>query len=250
VFSQWGEDGIIQRLIDTVNIEHKTFIEFGVEDFSEANCLFLLRKDNWRGFVIDGSPKNMQRLREAPYFWKYDLHAVDAFITRANINELLARSGFDGDLGILSVDIDGNDYHVLQAISGWRPRILICEYNAAFGSQRNITVPYDPSFQRTSKHHSNLYFGASLGAMAALAGRLGYVLVGTNSNGANAFFVRQDLMNDKLRALTTEQAFTPSLFRESRDAQGRLTYFTGEDRLKVIKGLPVVNVETGLEEPL
>jgi hypothetical protein len=250
VFSQWGEDGIIQHLTRIVDIGNKTFIEFGVEDFSESNCRFLLVNDNWRGFVIDGSGKNIQELKNSYYYWKYDLVAIEAFITRDNINQLLAESGFEQDLGILSVDIDGNDYYVLDAIANFHPRILICEFNAVFGGTRCISVPYDKDFDRTAKHHSNLYTGASLAAITHLAQNRGYTLVGTNSARNNAFYVRSDLMNDKLQALTVEQAYSPSNFRESRDEHGCLTFVAGDDRLELIRGMPVFNVQTQKVEQL
>jgi hypothetical protein len=248
VFSQWGEDGIIQYLSKAIELKHKTFIEFGVESFMEANCRFLLMKDNWSGYVIDGSSSNIEKLKSSYFYWKYHIDAVDAFITKDNIDDLLAKSGFAEDLGILSIDIDGNDYFILEAINTVRPRILICEYNDVFGA-RKISVPYDANFFRTRKHYSNLYFGASLSAITLLANKKGYSLVGTNSAGCNAFFVRNDLLNEKIEVLTAEQAFLPSKIRQSRNRRGILSYLAGNDRLKEIKGLPVVNVETdGIEE--
>jgi hypothetical protein len=249
VFSQWGEDGIIQFLTSVVPIQHRTFIEFGVEDFTEANCRFLLMKDNWRGFVIDGSEKNVQSVQNSYFYWQYDLRAVCAFITRENINELLDRSGFDEDLGLLSVDIDGVDYWVLEAIARYRPRILIVEYNSVFGSERAISVPYCPTFRRTERHYSNLYFGASLSAFSRLAGARGYALVGTNSTGSNAFFVRSDVLPMQVRSLSVSEAFTYSNVRESRDEQGRLSLLAGKARMEAIKGCPVIDVATGQEEP-
>jgi hypothetical protein len=250
VFSQWGEDGIIQHLCKSVTIKNRTFIEFGVECFFESNCRFLLMKDNWSGFVIDGSSENIRKLRNSYFYWKHDLQAIDAFITRENINELLAQSGFDEDLGILSIDLDGNDYHVLDAIKHFKPRILVCEYNGVFGGVRKITIPYDATFNRTRSHYSNLYFGASLAAITYLANKRGYSLVGTNSAGGNAFFVRNDLVTDKVAVISSAEAYFPSHLRESRDAQGHLTHVRGSDRLKMIQGLPVVNVETDTTEVL
>jgi hypothetical protein len=243
VFSQWGEDGIIQYLSKAIEMKHKTFIEFGVESFVEANCRFLMMKDNWNGYVIDGSPSNIANLKNSYFYWKYQIEALDAFVTKDNINELLAKSGFDEDVGILSIDIDGNDYFILEAINTVRPRILICEYNAVFGA-RKISVPYDPDFSRTKKHYSNLYWGASLSAITFLANRKGYSLVGTNSSACNAFFVRDDLLNEKVKVLTAEQAYLPSTIRQSRDTHGNLSHLAGDGRLKAIKGLPVINVET------
>lgn len=245
VFSQWGEDGIIQRLTKVVDIKNKTFIEFGVEDFFESNCRFLMSKDNWKGFVIDGSSKNISRLKNSHFYWKHQLEAACAHVTRDNINELLERSGFDYDLGILSIDIDGMDYFVFEGISSYKPRILVCEFNPVFGATRKITVPYKSDFNRTRAHHSNLYWGASLAAITSLAKDRGYSLVGTNSAGQNAFFVRQDLVNEHLIVMTSEEAFTPSNFRESRDKRGSLTFLSAEERHIEISGLPVQNVETG-----
>lgn len=250
VFSQWGEDGILQYLTSVIEIPQKTFIEFGVEDFSESSCRFLLMKDNWRGFVLDGSSEKIERLKGSYYYWRHDLSAKAAFITQENVNGLLAQSGFDEELGILSIDIDGNDYHVCKAITGFRPRILVCEYNAVFGAKRLISVPYDPDFVRTARHNSNLFYGASLAALVLLAGKKGYSLVGTNSAGNNAFFVRNDLVNDKLKVLDAATGFTPSWFRESRDPDGNLTYVGGEARVRLLQGLQVLNVETDAIEDL
>jgi hypothetical protein len=250
VFSQWGEDGIIQHLIESVEISNKTFIEFGIEDFRESNCRFLMMKDNWRGFVVDGSSENIERLRKSYFYWKYDLSSINMFITKENINELLEQSGFEEDLGILSVDIDGNDYHVLEAITGLKPRILICEYNPVFGAYRKITVPYERDFHRTTKHHSNLYYGASLAALTDLAGKKGYTLVGVNSAGVNAFYVRSDLMNTRLAALSVEEAYVPSQTRQSRDENGVLTYATGSAQLQLMSGMSVLNIDSNETEYL
>jgi len=250
VFSQWGEDGIIQHLCNSVTIKHRTFIEFGVESFFESNCRFLQMKDNWSGFVIDGSSENIGKLRDSYFYWKHDLHAIAAFITRDNINELLAQSGFDQDLGILSIDLDGNDYHILEAIRHFKPRILICEYNSVFGGVRKISIPYDAAFNRTKGHFSNLYFGASLAAVTHLANIRGYSLIGTGSAGGNAFFVRNDLVTDRLGVTSSTEAYFPSQLRESRDMKGHLTHLSGSDRLKMIQGLPVLNVETNTTEML
>jgi hypothetical protein len=249
VFSQWGEDGIIQFLSKAIEMKHKTFIEFGVESFMEANCRFLLMKDNWSGYVIDTSSSNIAILKNSYFYWRYQIDAVNAFVTKDNINDLLAKSCFDEDLGILSIDIDGNDYFILEAINIVRPRILICEYNAVLGA-RKISIPYDQDFFRTRKHYSNLYWGASLSAITFLANRKGYSLVGTNSSACNAFFVRDDLLNEKVKVLTAEQAFSSSTIRQSRNKQGNLSYLAREDRLKAIRGLRVVNVETEAMEEL
>ncbi|MDA9194807.1 hypothetical protein N9O43_01410 [Burkholderiales bacterium] len=250
IFSQQGEDGIIQHLTKSIQIKNKTFIEFGVGDFFESNCRFLLMKDDWNGFVIDGSKSSIQRLKKSYFYWKHHLNAVDNFITKENIEDILATSGFESDLGILSVDLDGNDFFILEAINNFNPRILICEYNPYFGGDRKITIPYQADFYRTNAHHSNLYWGASLAAMTYIADKKGYSLVGTGTQGSNAFYVRNDLLNEKVKVLSIEEAYSPCNSRESRDEDGNLTFITGDKRLEVIRGLPVYEVEKKVIEKI
>lgn len=245
VFSQWGEDGIIQYLVNNLDITKCTFIEFGVEDFRESNCRFLMMKDQWHGFVIDGSTANIAQLRDSYYYWQYRLNSKASFITRENIEQLLDESGFEKDLGLLSVDIDGVDYHVLDSLQNWRPAILIVEYNEAFGWQRPVSVPYDPSFVRRQKHYSNLYYGANLPAFHHLTNQRGYALVGTNSVGSNAFFVRRELLNDVVREVDLSCCVRGTAFRESRNKVGNLTFLTGSERTRAISSMPVIDVSTG-----
>jgi hypothetical protein len=250
VFSQWGEDGIIQFLISEVEILNNTFIEFGVEDFYESNCRFLLMNNDWQGFVIDCSEKNIDALKQTEYFWRYDLQAIAGFVDTDNINDLLSLSGFDKDLGILSIDIDGNDYHIVDAINSFSPRIIICEFNPYFGKDRAITVPYDPHFFRTKKHYSNLYFGASICAFEFLLEKNGYTLIGTGSMGSNAYFVKTDILTPKLHKLSQHKYNFHAHMRESRDENGKLNYLRGDEKYNIIKGMPVINCYSGSTEKL
>jgi hypothetical protein len=245
VTSQWGDDGIIQYLIANVPIESDTFVEFGVESYAEANTRFLLVNDNWRGLVIDGSAAYMAALRSSDIHWRHDLTAIDAFITRENINDLIGGAGFRGPLGILSVDIDGNDYWVWEALTVVDPAIVIVEYNSVFGRNRAVSVPYAADFVRGRAHSSNLYWGCSLRALCLLAERKGYAFVGCNTNGNNAYFVKRSLTGN-LVITTPAEGYVASRFRESRDADGRLTYKAGSERFAVIADMPVINVERGV----
>jgi hypothetical protein len=244
VFSQWGEDGIVEWLAAHVPIPNRRFVEFGVETFREANCRFLLQNRNWRGLVIDGSEANLAVLRSERLFWMYDLTANTAFVTAENIDQLIADAGFSGPLGILSIDIDGNDYWVWKAIGGVDPAIAICEYNPILGDTHAIVVPYDSNFNRFNAHYSGLYFGASIGALKQLAQEKGYKFIGTNSNGINAFFVKAELADSVLDLMEEIKAF-PSRHRDSRDRDGVLSYVGGTKRLSLIEDMPVVEVDTG-----
>lgn len=247
VSSQWGEDGIIDWLIERANISPAlhSFIEFGVEDYREANTRFLLQNRNWRGLIMDGSSEMMDAVKADGLYWRQDLIAKSAFITRENINDLIAKSGFIGDIGLLSIDLDGNDYWVWEAIDVVRPIICICEYNAVFGDVYPISTPYDPKFQRTQAHFSNLYCGASIAALRLLGTRKGYRFIGTTSAANDAFFVREDyaerFIDDSLKNIQ----ILPSRVRGSSDMSGKLSYVRGLERLQLISALPVVNTETG-----
>lgn len=178
-------------------------------------------------------------------FWR-NLTPRSAFITAENINELLTESGFAGDIGILSIDVDGNDYWIWEAVEAAQARIVIVEYNSIFGPDATVSVPYAADFVRGDAHPSLLYAGASIAAQEHLGRSRGYSLVGSNSAGNNAFFVRNDMLGE-LSAVTPAEAWVESSFRESRDASGRLTWVTGKDRLRLIGDLPLVDVRDGNE---
>jgi hypothetical protein len=245
VFSQFGEDGIIQFLVQRVPIENEVFVEFGVADYRESNTRFLLVHDNWRGLVLDGDDAMHEFLRLSGLAWRHHIDAKTAFIDRENINGLIRDAGIEGDIGLFSVDLDGNDYWVLEAIDVVSPRTLVVEYNSTFGPEAAVTVPYDPAFVRSEKHWSWLYWGASLAAMTRLANQKGYALVGGNRAGNNAFFVRRDLLGE-IPELSVAEAYRPSRFRESRDRSGELSYVSGRDeQLRLIAEMALIDVETG-----
>ena len=245
VFSQWGEDGIIQYLLNHVAVDRPIFVEFGVENYTESNTRFLLTNNQWSGLIIDGNAENIDYVRRDPIYWACNLKAENSFITRDNINDLLCRNGVIDDIGLLSVDIDGNDYWVWEAIDRISPRIVICEYNSHFGPTAEVTTPYDAAFVRDTAHFSKIYYGASIAALHSLAARKGYSLVASNSAGNNVFFVRNDLI-ESLPVLTPAQAYRRAQFREYHDESGQLTFDDFETRLRKIGHLPLHELKTNM----
>jgi hypothetical protein len=243
VFSQWGEDGIIQYLLKHVPVERPIFVEFGVENYTESNTRFLLTNNQWSGLVIDGSAENIDYIRRDQIYWATNLKAEHSFITKENINDLLSQNGIAGDIGLLSVDIDGNDYWVWQAIDTISPRIVICEYNSLFGPTAEVTTPYDAAFVRDAAHFSKVYYGASISACCSLAANKGYSLVASNSVGNNIFFIRNDLVGS-LPVLSPAQAYRRAQFREYHDDNGQLTYDDFEARLRKISHLQLYDLKT------
>lgn len=249
VFSQWGDDGIIQYLINYLNINNKTFVEFGVEDYLESNTRFLLLNNNWSGLVMDGSETNVLKIKKNDIYWKYDLIAKSAFITAENINQLIEEEEINGSIGLLHIDIDGNDYWIWKVLKVVDPIIIIVEYNSVFGYERAITIPYKADFVTSASHHSYLYFGASILSLCDLAEEKGYAFIGCNSAGNNAYFVKNEFLKD-LKPLTVKEGYVESKFRQSRDEAGKLNYLRGEKILESIKGLPVYNTRSDKIENL
>lgn len=241
VYSQWGEDGILTWLVSRIPIVNEFFVEFGVEDYRESNTRFLLRRLNWSGLLMDSSARNISRIRADRLFEHHELTAVQALVTAENVNELIAGSGATGDIGVLSIDVDGNDYWIWRAIDVISPRIVVCEYNAVFGDVHAVTVPYDPGFDRIDAHYSKLFFGASLPALRDLATEKGYVFLGCNSAGVNAFFVRRDCA-DPVERLASSARYVESRFRESQSAGGERTFLSGRDRAAEIADCVVYDV--------
>jgi hypothetical protein len=213
IFSQFNEDSIIQFLISKINF-NKTFIEIGTENYEEANTRFLLEKDNWSGLIIDSSQKNMDFVKKQNYFWRHNLLTHHAIIGKENINNILKNIKFAKNLGILSIDIDGNDYWVWDAIDEISPQLVIIEYNAKFGDEKSVTIKYDKNFKRSKVGLEKLIYGASLSALDKLGNKKGYSLICTNKNGNNAFFLNQKYLNNLIKPKSVKEVYKKSYFRE------------------------------------
>ncbi len=192
VWSQCDEDGILAEIFRRIGAGARRFVEFGVADGRECNTLKLL-VEGWRGLWMEARADHCDAIRRvfAEPLAEGRLELKQSIVTAENIEALLAGSSVvaAGELDLLSIDIDGNDYHVLKSIRGLRPRVVVIEYNGKFPPPMDVVPPYDPGFAWDGSD----YAGASLQAIASLAARRGYRLVGTNAAGVNAFFVREDL---------------------------------------------------------
>ena len=242
VFSQWGEDGIINHLINNLDIKSKNFIEFGVENYLESNTRFILQDRNWSGLILDSDKKNISEIKTHYYFWKHDLKACLAHITAENINNLIEVNNFNRPIGILSIDVDGNDYWIWKNLNLIQPDIVVIEYNYRFGKSRSVTIPYDPNFDRKKAHSSMVYYGSSLLALNKLANQKNMKLVGTNLSGNNAFFVKETLLNDKVKETEVSECFREGKFRELRDEKGNLLFVSSEEEKKIINNIPLEEV--------
>lgn len=186
--SQNEEDGITLALIREMGPGTRRFVEIGCGD-NGGNSGFLAQECGWSGLMLDGDASRIAVSRAM--YGGGPVSVVQAWITREKINELIQMHGLDGDIDLLSIDIDGNDYWIWDAIHVCRPRVVIVEYNSLFGADLAVTVPYREDF--FSKKYGKGYHGASLQALTHLAARKGYRLVAVEPRGVNAFFLRNDM---------------------------------------------------------
>jgi hypothetical protein len=206
-YSQTDEDGILQEIYRRIGTTNRQFLEFGCGNGLENNSTYLLLA-GWSGFWMDGGKRNIETVEEkfGHYLKAGRLRVRQAFITRENINDLIQNSGVDGEMDLLSIDIDGNDYWIWESIAGINPRVVVVEYNAVFRPPHKIVQDYNPSHRWRGTN----YFGASLKALEELGTRKGYDLVGCSFSGANAFFIRHDLSQDQFSTpFTAEHHYRP-----------------------------------------
>jgi hypothetical protein len=172
----------------------KTFVEIGSDDGVNSNSANLYFNFGWHGLFIDANPLSIRRgkrfFSKYPHPWYYMPEFICAKVTRENINDIIASAKFEGEIGLLSIDIDGNDYWIWDAIKCIDPQVVIIETHHEFGMQ-NIVVPYDPAYSYPGKHPD--YHGASPMAITNLARKKGYRLVGANDYGFNFIFLRKGI---------------------------------------------------------
>ena len=236
VYSQNGDDGLIAFVFSQIGTTNKTFIEFGIGNGSECNMANFIQNFGWNGLLIDGNEEGVLAAKSlySNEIKKGTVKIDLQFLTVENINQVFHDNDCTGEIDLLSIDIDGNDYWIWESISVVNPRVVVVEYNASFGDSRSVTVPYEPDFYRFNKHKSGWYHGVSLKALERLAKVKGYDLVGCNSDGVNAFFVRTDISKKFLQKVTSEEAFY--------SARKRNKVSTLDNQFKLVSHLPLVDI--------
>jgi hypothetical protein len=207
VYSQHDEDGIIQEIFRRIGTGPRTFVEFGVETGVECNTVKLLI-EGWRGLWIEANAQSSKAIGStfAEFLKDRRLTLLQSLVTAENIDTLIGNAGLKGEIDLLGIDIDFNDYWVWKAIEAVSPRVVVIEYNAGLRPPMSLTVPYQPNRAGGGTN----YFGASLEALVRLGRAKGYRVVGCNISGSNAFFVREDLCADHfIEPATAEEHYEP-----------------------------------------
>jgi hypothetical protein len=205
VFSQLEEDGILLFIFGIIGFSTKLFVEIGANDGVNSNCANFAVNFGWYGLFIDSDKIAINRgkhfYKRYPDPWAYRPKFVCSKITRENVNEIIKDAGLHGEIDLLSIDIDGNDYWVWDALEVVKPRVVIIETHVEFG-YNNIVVPYNPLYSYPGKHP--IYHGASPIAMNHLAKRKGYRLVGANNYGHNTIYILNGICEDLLPEVSVE----------------------------------------------
>jgi len=223
MFSQNEEDGIIKEIFNRIGTTNKTFVEFGIGDGLENNTLALLL-DGWKGLWMDGSSRSINNINDhfKSVLNNGQLTAIDVYVTKENINTLISSNIKENEIDLLSIDIDGNDATIFNEISVIKPRVVVIEYTAKFFPPVLFSVDYD------ANHiwQGDDYVGASLKYLENCFTEKGYKLVGCDLLGANAFFVRDDLVENKFKApYTAEEHYEPARHHLVGNISGHATTY-------------------------
>jgi len=249
VYSQWGEDGILDYICGAIGVSKPNIIEIGAGNFIECNSRFLAESRNANIIAVDGRNDLKENVETSSVFWKSQIIPLVDWVTPDKINSiiLLGEEKF-GKIDIFSIDLDGNDYWIIKEANLTKIDVVVLEYNPIFGAIKEVSVPRDDEFDRYKKHFTGLYYGASLRAYIKLLINKGFIFIGTNRVGNNAFFVKNNLLHNFKIAIPSDlDKYVDWRIRESREESGRLSFLSGKDRLEVIKELPLIELTTQSE---
>lgn len=246
IYSQFGEDGIIDFILRKLNIEKPKFIEIGVGDYTECNSRFLFETRSAKGLIIDCLENLSSKVSKNLKLWKGDLKIEEIFVNSENIMNILKKNSFQKDVDFFSLDIDGIDYWIIKSLPTKFAKVAVIEYNPIFGHEHEVTVPNIEKFNRSSYHYSNLCYGMSLKALINIMESKGFYFLGSNLRRNNAFFISKEFdkniffPNIKISDISEN---VDCNIRESRGVKGELTYLSGNDRIEKIRDCEIVDLE-------
>lgn len=216
-FSQNGEDGILDVLRSRLNTRNRYFLEIGASDGIANNTAWLAVSQNYGGLMVEGDRERWERAHQLRPVFAIGVECLHRFVTRDNVAEL-ASFALYRDPDVCSIDIDGNDYYIAQALfdAGLRPKLAVVEYNSAYGPDARTTIAYAENFQFTTAHPSQLYYGVSVAGWRAFFEPRGYRFVTVDSNGVNAFFADATQFDAGFLDAIHGQAFAENRFQMQR----------------------------------
>jgi len=246
VFSQFGEDGIIDYICEVIGISKPKILEIGAGNFEECNSRWLVESRNSGAYLIDGRDDLSDGVHKSGLLWKSHLFFEQTWVTPENINGIFDRATSALDcIDIFSLDVDGNDYWIIKDLDFRNTKIVIVEYNPLFGHKLSVSIPRDDSFLRSEGHQSWQYYGASIKAFIDLLELKQFSFIGTNRVGNNAFFIQNDFIGKfKLSPSDDLSIYSDWPIRDSRSPEGEMNYISGFHRINQMSEMPLVNLST------
>lgn len=210
VTSSHGEDGIIAKIFETMGTDSKWCVELGaLNGIHDSNVWNLIKNKEWSGVLIEADPTYFDKL-VAQYTDRPTAHCIKDFVSfegESSLDAIFGRTPMPLLFDVLSLDIDGNEYHIWESLVRYSPRLLVVEFNPS--------IPNDVLFVQS--RDMNVYQGSSLSAFIALGKKKGYELVCANET--NAFFVRTEdfhhfnISDNSIDAIRTDHQFETKLFQ-------------------------------------
>jgi hypothetical protein len=250
IFSQNGEDGIIDYLLHRLKLDKKNFVEIGVGNYRESNTRFLYNRYYPKGLIVDHVDDMEKKIKPFVNFWKGDLRISNKQINSENILDILKNS-CDYEIDLFSIDIDSIDYWIIDKLEKNISKIFVAEYNSVFGSLLEVTVPNLDNFDRKEYHYSHLCYGVSLKGLINIMTKKNFYFIGTNSVRNNAFFVSNDYPKEEyFKNLKIEDLsyYVDSNIRESRNKMGNLNYLSGKKKIKEIQDCEVIDISSDINK--
>ena len=245
VFSQNGEDGIIDYLIYALNIKKLKFVEIGVGDYTECNTRFLINNYPFRGLLCDVNSILKDNVKDTYDAHRGSIKIFNDYITRDNILEILKSNDFTERLNLFSIDIDSMDYYIIEKLPNEISDIFIAEYTQNFGPNLEVTVPHSDQFDRFKYHYSGQCYGLSLKALINLMKKKGYLFLGCNVECCNAFFIlksKKDLIKLDLPEENNLTSYFNDYVCDMKDKNGNILNMTINERLEHIKNCDVIDL--------
>jgi len=181
--SQGGEDGILERIFELVPGTDRWCCEFGAWDGRKySNTYQLIAHNGWLGVLIEADPVKYEHLMRT-YAGNGRATLLNRFVEyggKGLLDNLLAGTPIPVDFDLLSIDIDGNDYHVWASVNRYRPKVVIIEYNQSIPNHVEFVQEANPE----------TCHGSSLLSLTKLAAGKGYQLVAVTDT--NAIYVRDE----------------------------------------------------------
>ena len=210
-YSEADEDGILHYIFALIGTTNKRLLDIGAAGINISNTANLVINHGWKGLLIEGDLKRVLSARKFyetfPNIRNYPPVVVDKWVTSDNVNQVIMENGFSGDIDLLSIDIDGVDYWIWDAINCMQPRVVIVEYQCIWGPEKSVTVPNSPDFKPEYHGRFGIYSGASLAAFVKLGKRKGYRLVGCSRYGYNAFFIQNGIGEEFFPEIPAKDCF-------------------------------------------